>query len=487
MERNLKGSTAHHLASKIKWSSIGLARNLVSKIKWSSIGLVRKLILPITLLRSKREESRVIRLSRGLKYHHGTSQGERTVWIVSFTGVSDEPRVLRQAKAMMEDGWRVVVLGYDGRSPRDPGWHFVSLSDSPTFDAAKVRFLWRRFRLTRRLCALPVGPGARKFLAKMQHGSIASWRVLTEYAHKFACTYPQLKPDLVISHDFHTCELGYAIASTYKCHFSVDCHEYARGQYMHDDDWKKYSRPYICGMHDYYFPKADLLTTVCDGIANCLEHEEKLHRKVQVVRSVPFYSEQKYRPVGEKIKILYHGNVSYIRGLHKLIKAFPLLRDEFVLTIRGDGDGEYIEDLRKLSHGLGLENKVMFEAPVPFDEIVPAANLSDIGYFVHKDTSPQKRFVLPNKYFEYIMAGLALCTNDLPEMARVTKEFDIGLLVNDYDENEIARELNQIERNSIERYKRNAIEAAKTLNWDWEKGRMLGAYNEIMASEPILS
>ena len=81
--------------------------------------------------------------------------------------------------------------------------------------------------------------------------------------------------------------------STYKCHFSVDCHEYARGQYMHDDDWKKYSRPYICGMHDYYFPKADLLTTVCDGIANCLEHEETLRRKVQVVRSVPFYSEQK--------------------------------------------------------------------------------------------------------------------------------------------------------------------------------------------------
>ena len=76
-----------------------------------------------------------------------------------------------------------------------------------------------------------------------------------------------------------------------------------------------------------------------------------------------------------------------------------------------------------------MSERLTIEPPVPFDQIVPAANRADIGYFVHLDTSPQRRFVLPNKFFEYVMAGLALCVSDLPEMARLVRQYDMGVLV----------------------------------------------------------
>ena len=54
--------------------------------------------------------------------------------------------------------------------------------------------------------------------------------------------------------------------------------------------------------------------------------------------------------------------------------------------------------------------------------LVREASAYDVGLFALPGNSRHNEFALPNKFFEYVMAGLALCVSDLPEMARLVRQ-----------------------------------------------------------------
>ena len=55
-------------------------------------------------------------------YVQGSSGGQKTAWIISYTPAAKEPRLIRQAKALEEAGWKVVVLGLPAADPSPPSW-----------------------------------------------------------------------------------------------------------------------------------------------------------------------------------------------------------------------------------------------------------------------------------------------------------------------------------------------------------------------------
>lgn len=310
--------------------------------------------------------------------------------------------------------------------------------------------------------------------------SLPNWRNHYFDVLRLAKEHPDLSPDLVISHDYFTCMLGHKLSVLYNAKFVIDSHEYAREQFMSDNKWIKIHRPYVVAAQDYYFSHADAVTTVCEGIAKLLNSEQQLKRPVVAVRSVPFKETQAFREVSNTINVLYHGNITYARGLHKAIESMPKWKKEFNLVIRGEGDDNYISYLLELSKKLNVNERIKIELPVPFDQIISCANKADIGYFVHENISKQKQFTLPNKFFEYVMSGLALCVSDLPEMKKITEKYNLGKLVNNYDVESIANTINSFNKENIESYKKSSLLAAKELNWDEEKKIMLDLYNNIM-------
>jgi glycogen synthase len=415
-----------------------------------------------------------------LEFSPGTSAGERTAWIFSYTGVSNEPRVIRQAQSLVDAAWRVVVFGFDGHSPRPSDWHFVRLpADAPY--AIHLFYLMKALRILGiGLARFGIAAPVRRAGARLYHAAVPNYRWRRSEVRRFQRRNPGLAPDLVISHDYFTADTGHAVARRAGARFVIDCHEYARGQYMHERRWVRHVRPYVAAFQDHYLERADGVTTVCDGIAGLLDREQKLKRPVQVVRSVPFRNIQSFRPTGDRITVLYLGEIFYMRGLHKAVRSMRRWRPEFQLVLRGNGDPGYVEELKRIAAECGVADRLRIEPPVPFDRIVPSANSADIGYFVHKDLSPQKRFVLPNKYFEYVMAGLALCVSDLPEMARLVHEYRFGRLVHAYDEDAIADVINGFDRDAIDEMKRNALRAAEELNWEAEQHRMLSFYESVL-------
>ncbi|WID98761.1 glycosyltransferase [Bosea vestrisii] len=411
----------------------------------------------------------------------GTAPARLTAWILSYTGVSDEPRVLRQAKALSDAGWCVVVAGHDGRSPRPPEWQYIRLDDTiPSRSLPKRIWQLGERELGRSACIHLAGwPAIAQAGARLIYRGLPLWSA-AQSEILAAAERTDLRPDLVIAHDYHTCPPAAELARHSGAAFVVDCHEYARDEYPGNPRWMARERPFVVALQDDYLARADAVTTVSDGIARLLDRDQRLKRPAITVRSLPFFREMPLRPVGEMIEVLYHGIVGPERGLEVSIQSVRDWRPDYRLTIRGNGESAYVDALKALSHEAGVGGRVRFEPAVPFGEIIPAANQADIGLFVQSDLSPQKRLALPNKFFEYVMAGLALCIADLPEMAALLQRHDLGVLARHLRPDAVAEAVNSLSRDRIMHYKAQALAAARVLNWESEQRIMIALFDELM-------
>ena len=106
-------------------------------------------------------------------------------------------------------------------------------------------------------------------------------------------------------------------------------------------------------------------------------------------------------------------------------------------------------------------------------ELGREASYFDIGLFAIQGNSEQNRHVLPNKFFEYCMAGLALCVSDLPEMRNLVEQKSLGLMISEPSPEAIAIAINSLDKSSIEIFKKNALVAAQELCWDSEGQKLL--------------
>lgn len=411
--------------------------------------------------------------------------GSKTAWIISYTPVAKEPRVIRQAKALEDVGWSVCVFGLPGLAPHPPSWNFIGLLEKVMPRTILAALIARSALLLRvagaviaRFGMLPI---VRLIGSKLNIWATFSYHRKRRTILKFLESYPEHRPQLILCHDYFTVDVALEVGRRTGAPVSVDCHEYALGQYMHDQRWVRWHRPVVKALQDGFYPRVSGATTVCDGIADLLTAEHYLKRRACVVRSTPFYAEQPFRATGDVITVLYHGEIYPTRMLHTAVRSLRLWRPEFRLVLRGYADAAYIEELRQIASENGVSSRLVIEPPVPLAQIVSVANQADIGYFVHLDTSPQRRFALPNKFFEYVMAGLALVVSDMPEMARLVREHDLGALVPECEEEAIARVINSLDRVSIDRMKHGSLSAAKELNWEREKRKMLAFYEEILA------
>ncbi|MBA3069138.1 MAG: glycosyltransferase family 4 protein [Hyphomonas sp.] len=387
----------------------------------------------------------------------------KTVCIISLTPVTDEPRVLRQSKALADAGWTVIVAGFKGRQAPPPHWRYIEVEH--VYETRRLtenlKFDWKR-RLS---------PGSGQF-AEDYYWAQAGYDGIYEHI----ATIENVRCDLAIAHDYFTAPIAARLAKVSGGVYVIDCHEFSFEQYMHDPKWIKRERSWVHAMEKRFLPGASVVTTVCDGIADALKSTYKLAHRPTVVRSTAFYHDLPFRPTGEKIEVLYHGIVSPMRGLEQTIESVKLWNPEYHFVIRGPGPDDYIASLAALAEQHGVTGRVRIDPPVAFNEMVPRANSADIGFFIQPDISLQKRFTLPNKFFEYVQARLALCVGNLPEMARLVKQYDLGVLVPEISPAAIAAQINSLTRARIDSYKQASMKAALELSWQSEAEMMLRAY-----------
>jgi glycosyltransferase involved in cell wall biosynthesis len=170
--------------------------------------------------------------------------------------------------------------------------------------------------------------------------------------------------------------------------------------------------------------------------------------------------------------LLYQGSIQENRGIEPAIDAITLMPKAVLVVV---GYGYHRSTLEAEVRKRGLTDRVKFFGPIPNDELLAWTAAADIGMCNIINSSLSYHTSLPNKLFEYIIAGIAVIGSDSPEIGRIVKETGVGEVADPADPESLANAARLI-LGDLERYKAATIPAAEKYNWGNEEKKLLELY-----------
>jgi hypothetical protein len=141
-----------------------------------------------------------------------------------------------------------------------------------------------------------------------------------------------------------------------------------------------------------------------------------------------------------------------------------------LMLVPAPGQDDY---LARLKQSARAEPRIDFREPVPMRDIARTANAYDIGVFLLPPVNFNYRQALPNKFFEFIQARLAIAIGPSPEMAKLVDAHDLGIVGDDFKPRTLAAQLNALITADIQRYKANVAEVARQFSAETTKAKLL--------------
>jgi glycosyltransferase involved in cell wall biosynthesis len=225
------------------------------------------------------------------------------------------------------------------------------------------------------------------------------------------------------------------------------------------------------------------------------EMEKHFHLKeVTLVRNIPPYRTvekkdllRQHLGLGQETRIaLYQGRLQRNRGVEKIIRAARFLEPNNVIVLIGDGPDKVLQkQIRDLITSEGVGDCVKIIPPIPaYEDLLDWTSSADIGLILYTpDYSLAVKKILPNKLFEYIMAGIPVLATELEAVEEVITKYDVGWIVRSIEPEDIGEAINAIlaDREDRERMSLNGLEAAKLeLYWEKESAQVVHLYHKIV-------
>ncbi|OHW40590.1 glycosyltransferase family 4 protein [Pseudomonas sp. 06C 126] len=177
--------------------------------------------------------------------------------------------------------------------------------------------------------------------------------------------------------------------------------------------------------------------------------------------------------------VIYQGGLQQGRGLERLVRIAASVNDAYFVFI---GGGRLTAPLTALSQELGLTERVHFIPTVSLADLPSYTASADIGVQPIENTCLNHFTTDSNKLFEYLIAGLPVVATDLPEIRRIVRAFDIGLLVRESDDQQLIDALNRLVSDPQLRrtFAGNAAIAATRLNWEQQEKLLVNLYGRVL-------
>src|SRR5262249_114579 len=125
---------------------------------------------------------------------------------------------------------------------------------------------------------------------------------------------------------------------------------------------------------------------------------------------------------------LYQGGLQRDRALDVLVLAARALDPDVVMVLMGDGPSK--SGLQALIQRESLHDRVKILPAVPYGELLTWTPSADLGLIIYPPSaSPNVRYCLPNKLFEYLMAGLPVLASPLDAVRDILLRYEAGAIV----------------------------------------------------------
>ncbi len=260
-----------------------------------------------------------------------------------------------------------------------------------------------------------------------------------------------------------------------------DCHEYETEAHIYDGrKWLKIAAKISERLLIRY---CDEVITVSESIANEYQRLYKIKKPTLVLNCPRFQKyekkdlfRQKFGIKPETKIVLFQGEYRKGRGLEIMIEAFKKLNDKnLALVFLGYGAlTNFVKQETMSSSNIYVHETVSLD--VYMDYICSA----DFGIHIMENTCLNHYYALPNKLFEYIMAGLPVIVSNLYEMKRFVEKYNVGIVLHENNVASLLEVLNKINSLDLTIVRENTQKVAQVYNWGNQEITLINLYKNLV-------
>jgi hypothetical protein len=370
----------------------------------------------------------------------------KTVLIISYSSLHRDPRILRQIQAL-EGNYKIVTIGYT-----------PALSDCISGEIT-------HYTVNRpRRSTFP--EKIKRLFQYIKKEYLLSYK--KEFDLENIHTEKIETPDVVIANDWNGLYSAVSLKKENKwlqTKIYFDAHEYAPEEFI-NLKWHLFMHSKVVFALRECRDYIDAMSTVCDGIAK--EYERFFNfpsDSITVITNAPEYN-MLLSPTtlhNDKVRLIHHGGAIKARKLELMIKMMQYLDPEkYELTFMlVPAMKEYYDYLVNTARQF---KNIHFIEPVETVKIAQTINNFDIGIYILKGHGFNNDHALPNKFFEYIQARLAIAIGPSVEMANIVGQYNLGVCSKSFSPKALARSIMTLSRDEIMNYKNNADKYARELS-----------------------
>lgn len=372
---------------------------------------------------------------------------------ISLTEFRNETRVLKQTKSILENNVAnsVYIAALHGHGLQEK-------------EVRQENLIIDRFKLK----------------SKSLKGSVLfTFIKFIEFCFRVFFFYRKKKIDFINVHELALLPLGVLLKSAHGAKLVYDAHELETETINSFGIRKKLKKT----VERLLIKKADIVFVVSENIADWYEQHYRIERPV-VVLNAPKLTElnaannlfRESLGIKASSKIcLYQGGLTKGRGCKLLLDAFSERNnDDVVMVFMGYGELE-----KEIKNMAAKKANIFFHPAVPPEVVLKYTASADFGISYIENRCLSYYYCMPNKFFEYAMAGLPVIISDMKEMREMLEKYQMGLVVENESIEAINNAINKIQYLDIEKFKANAQKCAEENSWEKQETKMIERYKQL--------
>lgn len=273
--------------------------------------------------------------------------------------------------------------------------------------------------------------------------------------------------------------LGLLLKKLYKAKLVYDAHELETEKNGLKDFRQKISK----WLERKLIKQADMTIVVSESIADWYANEYSIARP-PVVLNAPNkralktnnYFREQLGIREDQLILLYQGGLAAGRGVHLILDAFKARTDNKVVAVFM-GYGELADDIKQAAEKHG---NIFFHPAVPPNVVLEYTSSADVGIHLIQNTCLNHDYCMPNKLFEYAMAGLPVLVSNMKDMSELVRANKMGAVISDFSPDGINQALDLFLQQDLTAMKANAYQTACNNSWEVQEQKMLNCYKELL-------
>jgi glycosyltransferase involved in cell wall biosynthesis len=177
----------------------------------------------------------------------------------------------------------------------------------------------------------------------------------------------------------------------------------------------------------------------------------------------------------DQVILLYQGGLMAGRGVHLILDAFKARNDDKVVVVFM-GYGELEADIKNAANEY---DNIYFFPAVPPNVVLEYTSSADMGISLIENTCLSYYYCMPNKLFEYSMAGLPVLVSNMKDMSELVSQNSMGAVISDFSAAGINKAIDDFLVQDLTSMKANAYRVACENAWEVQEQKMLAAYQEL--------